>query len=216
MAAFSSSLIDALPNGAALQQALHPLHAVPEGIGWDYAYVFDGFPSARLIDAAVLIGLIPRQQGVQVLFTRRTDTLRHHAGQVSFPGGRMDPEDNSPLATAMRESQEEIGLLPDQTQPLGYLDPFVVISGYRVIPVVAVIDLHFVAVPCADEVAEVFEVPLDFLMNRRHLRWVRSEHSSVRYVPEYTWPDQRIWGASAAILANLRQRLEANSGARHK
>jgi len=200
--------VSALPQRLRLQQALHPLNTVPEGIGWNYAQLADLLPAKPLVAAAVLIGLIAREQGVQVLFTRRTETLRHHAGQVGFPGGRMEKEDSNPLATALRESFEEIALQPKQVQPLGYLDPFVVISGYRVIPVVAAIDPDFVAVACPDEVAEVFEVPLDFLMNPANIRMLAFKRGGkVRHVPEYNWPEQRIWGASAAMLDNLRQRL---------
>jgi len=200
--------VEALPNRLHLQQALHALDAVPSKIAWNFADISDLLPATPLVAAAVLIGLVARSQGVQVLFTRRTETLRHHAGQVGFPGGRIESEDSSPLAAALRESQEEIALQPDQVQPLGYLDPFVVISGYRVIPVVAVIDPDFVAQPCPDEVAEVFEVPLDFLMNPANVRMLAfNRGEKMRYVPEYTWSKHRIWGASAAMLCNLRQRL---------
>jgi len=202
--------VQTLPDHVALQKALHLLDTVPLGIGWNYADLADLLPLKPLIAAAVLIGLIPRRQGVQVLFTRRTETLRHHAGQVGFPGGRIESKDASLLAAALRESEEEIGLPSNQVHPLGYLDPFVVISGYKVIPVVAVIDPDFVAVPCPDEVAEVFEVPLDFLLNPANVRQLAFKRGGkMHYVPEYTWPDQRIWGASAAMLCNLRQRLEA-------
>ena len=145
----------------------------------------------------------------QVLLTRRTDTLRQHGGQVGFPGGRQEPDDRDAVAAAIRESNEEIALQHDQVQVLGYLDPFVTISGYRVMPVVAVIDPAFVAVPQPDEVAEVFEVPFDYLMDPANLHQVEIDHRGrIRHVLEYGWPGQRIWGATAAILYNLRRRLE--------
>jgi len=201
--------LPALPHRLRLQKALYSLAEAPSGEGWNYADLADLLPANPLVGAAVLVGLITRSSGVQVLFTRRTETLRHHAGQVGFPGGRIEHEDSSPLAAALRESREEIGLQANQVHPLGYLDPFVVISGYRVLPVVAAIDPNFVAAPCPDEVAEVFEVPLDFLLNPANVRQLAFHHGGkIRYVPEYSWPEQRIWGASAAILCNLRQRLE--------
>jgi 8-oxo-dGTP pyrophosphatase MutT (NUDIX family) len=113
------------------------------------------------------------------------------------------------VAAALRESGEEIALPYERVQALGYLDPFVTISSFRVTPVVAVIDPAFVPVPQPAEVAEVFEVPLDFLMDPANLRQVEIDHRGrVRHVLEYTWPGQRIWGATAAILYNLRRRLE--------
>lgn len=190
-----------------LLRALHPLHAAPRGPGWNHAEMADlGSASA---EAAVLAGLVPRADGTRVLLTRRSDGLRHHAGQVSFPGGRIDPDDHGPVAAALRESQEEIALDPGQACALGYLDPFVTISGFRVTPVVALIDPTFVPVPQPGEVAEVFEVPLAYLMDPANLRSVElSLRGRVRRVYEYTWPQQRIWGATAAILLNLRRRLE--------
>jgi len=200
--------VKALPNLLRLQQALYSLNHPPSDVGWNYAELADLLPSEPLVDASVLIGLIARAQGVHVLFTRRTETLRHHAGQVGFPGGRIEAADASPLAAALRESEEEINLRPNQVHPLGYLDPFVVLSGYRVLPVVAAIAPDFVAVPCPDEVAEVFEVPLDFLLNPANVHQLTFKRAGkMRYVPEYNWPGQRIWGASAAMLCNLRQRL---------
>ena len=139
---------------------------------------------------------------------RRTDGLRHHGGQVSFPGGRIEPGDVDSVAAALRESHEEIALTSLQVSPLGFLDPFTTISGFRVMPVVAVIDPSYVARPNPDEVADVFEVPLDFLMAPENLRRVEVDYRGRRRVVlEYDWPGQRIWGATASILFNLRERL---------
>ena len=169
-------------------------------------------PPGPLKQAAVLVGLLPRAQGVQVLLTRRTDALRNHGGQVGFPGGRIEATDHDPVAAALRESNEEVGLRADQVRALGYLDPFVTISAFRVLPVVAHVDPAFVPVPDPSEVAEVFEVPLDYLLEPRHLRRVAVQHEGrVRHVFEYDWPGQRIWGATAAILYNLRSRLEQHA-----
>lgn len=205
----AGSLAAALPGGERLLRALAPLASAPAGPGWNHAELADLLPPEPPAEAAVLAGLVPRAQGVQVLLTRRTEHLRSHAGQVGFPGGRIDPGDRNPVAAALRECREEIALAHAQVQPLGYLDPFVTISRYRVTPVVAVIDPDFVPVPQPSEVAEVFEVPLDFLMEPGNLRRVEVEHAGrIRHVFEYDWPGQRIWGATAAILYNLRQRLE--------
>ena len=205
----SGSLAAALPGRERLLRALEPLAAAPTGQGWNRSELADLLPAGPLAEAAVLAGLVPRAQGVQVLLTRRTGTLRNHGGQVGFPGGRIEADDRSPAMAALRESHEEIALPREQVQVLGYLDPFLTISSYRVTPVVAVIDPDFVPVPQPAEVAEVFEVPLDFLMDPANLRQVEIEHAGrIRHVLEYSWPGQRIWGATAAILYNLRRRLE--------
>ena len=121
---------------------------------------------------------------------------------------RLRPDADA-AAAALRESCEEIALAPQQVNVLGYLDPFLTVSGFRVTPVVAVIDPAFVPVPQPDEVAEVFEVPLSFLMDPHNLRSIDIEfRGRPRRVLEYAWPGQRIWGATAAILLNLRRRLE--------
>ncbi len=205
----AGSLAAALPGHERLLRALNPLAAAPAGKGWNHDELADLLPPGPPAEAAVLAGLVPRPQGVQVLLTRRTETLRNHGGQVGFPGGRIEPGDRNPVAAALRESSEEIALPYERVQALGYLDPFVTISSFRVTPVVAVIDPAFVPVPQPAEVAEVFEVPLDFLMDPGNLRQVEIDHRGrVRHVLEYTWPGQRIWGATAAILYNLRRRLE--------
>lgn len=197
-----------LPERERLMRALHPLQAPPSGLGWNHEDQLQHDGSSA--EAAVLAGLVPRRDGTRVLLTRRSDRLRHHGGQVSFPGGRIDPCDPDAVAAAVRESAEEIALDPGQVRPLGYLDPFFTVSGFRVMPVVAVIDPAFIAVPQPAEVAEVFEVPLSFLMAPDNLRSLEVEYlGRPRQVFEYTWPGQRIWGATAAILFNLRRRLEA-------
>ena len=118
----------------------------------------------------------------------------------------------TPVMAALRESCEEIALPTTQVQALGYLDPFVTISSFRITPVVAVIDPSFVPQPEPNEVADVFEVPLDYLLAPDSLRRVEVDYRGRRRVVlEYGWPGQRIWGATAAILFNLRERLERSA-----
>ena len=195
---------------AELRAALQPLDAVVPDTCWNHAEL-DGLPipAAGLADAAVLVGLVPHAAGTTVLLTRRTDALRNHAGQVSFPGGRVEPDDADAIAAALRETGEEIGVPVHQISPIGLLDPLMTITGFRVLPVVAMIDRDYVAVPDPGEVAEVFEVPLAFLVDPANLGHHHVEFGGRRRrVLEFRYPAQRIWGVTASILWNLRKRLE--------
>jgi 8-oxo-dGTP pyrophosphatase MutT (NUDIX family) len=159
--------------------------------------------------AAVLVPVVQRPAGPSLLFTRRTDHLTRHAGQVSFPGGRAEPHDADAIATALRETNEEVGIDSRLLQPFGYLDCLETISGYCVTPVVAWLDANYRAQPDPREVAEVFEVPLDFFLAPEHLRRMRVEYrGKPREVLEFAWTGPRIWGATAAMLLNLVRRLE--------
>ncbi len=169
-------------------------------------------PLAALRPAAVLVGLVDRGRGTQVILTRRTEALAHHPGQVAFPGGRHDAADAGLLQTALREAWEEIALSPEHALPLGYIDPLPTFTGFLVLPVVARVSPRHVSKPEPGEVAEVFEVPLEFLMDPSNLR---VEHGVLAGRPRQTWrfdfAGQRIWGATAAMLLNLRDRLRAAS-----
>jgi 8-oxo-dGTP pyrophosphatase MutT (NUDIX family) len=204
------------PTIAQLRAALHALGAAPDGEGWnreELSGLVDA--DATLVAAAVLVGLVSRTGGLQVLLTRRNDDMRHHPGQVSFPGGRIEPGDLDPVAAAVREAGEEIGLVPGQIQPLGYLDPLATITGFRVLPLVGIITPDYVARPDPREVAEVFEVPLAYLLAPENLlRIVIDAGGRPRQVLEFVdkgMHGQRIWGATASILFNLQERLRAAS-----
>jgi len=158
--------------------------------------------------AAVLVPLIERPAGMTVLLTRRTEYMGSHSGQISFPGGRVEQSDAAPVHTALRESEEEIGLAPERVEVLGRLANYVVGTGYRITPVVGFVDAGQQFVRDEREVAEIFEVPLDLVMepgnyHREHMRIKNIDRSY--YVLPYG--DYRIWGATASILANLRDTL---------
>ncbi|WP_237153197.1 NUDIX hydrolase [Oryzibacter oryziterrae] len=154
-----------------------------------------------LKDAAVLLGLFESEEGLRLILTRRTDHLRSHAGQVALPGGRIDAGDASPLAAALREADEEIGLDPAAVEPLGMLSPYVTNSGYRVFPVVAQVAGAPVLVPNPDEVAEVFDVPLGFLMDPANHQIERRPWKGMeRSYYAMPYDRHRIWGVTAGIL----------------
>jgi 8-oxo-dGTP pyrophosphatase MutT (NUDIX family) len=192
-----------------LPRALHPLDAPPAGPGWNLPDLVDLLPPEPLRPAAVLVGLVERGQGTQVLLTRRHEQLKHHAGQISFPGGRIEADDAGPVAAALREAREEVGLDAAHAQPLGFLDPFVTITGFHVVPVVARVDAAFRAVADPDEVDEVFEAPLAFLLDPANERNFEAEFAGRRRrIVEIPFGAYRIWGATAAMLVNFRSRLE--------
>ncbi len=192
----------------ALLAALWPLSAPPTGPGWNHADMTELLGNSRRQPAAVLLGL---REGVQprLVLTVRTDHLHAHAGQVAFPGGRTDPADGGDaLTTALRESEEEIGLDRALVTPLGYLDCFETISGFCITPVVARIATEAQLYPAPNEVAEVFEVPLAFFMEPANLRRYTMEfRGHQRPMVEFVHGGHRIWGATAAMLFNLLQRM---------
>jgi len=190
-----------------LVSALRPLSTPPTGPGWNHADMSLLLGNSERLPAAVLMGF---REGVQprLVLTVRTDNLQAHAGQVAFPGGRSDPGDGDALATALRESEEEIGLDRTLVTPLGYLDRFETISGFCITPVVAKIAPEAQLYPAPDEVAEVFEVPLAFLLEPANLRRYTMEfRGHQRPMVEFVHGGHRIWGATAAMLYNLLQRM---------
>lgn len=172
-----------------------------------------GTRPAVLKNAAVLIPLVQRKDGLTILLTQRTAHLNHHPGQISFPGGRAESFDSSPIETALRESEEEIGLARRHTDIIGVLPDYVTGTGYRVTPVVGLLTPPFDLKADPGEVAEIFEVPLSFLMdglNHQRLSVDLPEGAGKRSF--YAMPYERffIWGATAGMLRNLFHLLRAD------
>ncbi len=157
--------------------------------------------TAPLVPAAVLVPLVSHASGMTVLFTQRTAHLKDHPGQISFPGGRVEAHDQGPLQTALREVHEEIGLRPDLVQVAGYLKPLAVVTGFAVTPVVGFVEPGFQLTLDDFEVADVFEVPLAFLLDEANLkRSTRTVRGTTVPVVEYQYRQYRIWGATAQML----------------
>lgn len=161
-------------------------------------------PGLSLRESAVLVPLFVRSGRAHALFTKRPTTLRTHAGQISFPGGARDPEDVTPLHTALRETREEIGVPPERVEVLGMLDEIPTITQFRIVPFVGVIPGDFPYVPSAEEIEEIIEVPLEALLDpsiHRVESWGPSEHEREIYF--YDYGPHVIWGATARILKGL-------------
>ena len=166
---------------------------------------FAAMPPAR--PAAVLFGIVAREE-LTVLLTQRTGSLPTHAGQISFPGGKVEPEDGGPVAAALRESVEEINLDPKFVEPLGFLDGYRTGTGFTIAPVVAILQPGFELKPDPREVDDVFEVPLSFLMNEaNHQKHSRDWRGRQRFYYAMPYGERYIWGATAGIIRNMQQRL---------
>lgn len=169
-------------------------------------------PAART-PAAVLVGLVERPAGLTVLLTERAAGLRQHAGQIAFPGGRIEPDDEGPVAAALRETEEEIGLDRSHVEVLGFLDDQLVISGFRVTPVVALVRPGFTLTPDPEEVAGCFEVPLAVVLDpaRYRPRRVVLAGREVEF-RELHYESQTIWGMTCGVLVALGALLAAGDG----
>ncbi len=208
--------LPAVPRDALHARALRARFAAPPA--WSPEFHGDQF-RARAGEprpAAVLVPIVERDARPHVLLTERTAHLHDHAGQVAFPGGRTDPEDLTPVHTALREANEEIGLEPHLVEVIGRMPEYLTGTGYRVTPVVALVQPTLELKLDAFEVAEAFEVPLEFLMDPRHHQRRRvSLPSGERVFYSMPWrphPEGReffIWGATAAMLRNLYRFLSA-------
>jgi 8-oxo-dGTP pyrophosphatase MutT (NUDIX family) len=165
-------------------------------------------PNLTATPAAVLVAIVDRPEP-GVILTVRTDTVRSHAGQVAFPGGRIDAQDDGPIAAALREAEEEIALPRALVEVIGISDRYRTITGYDVTPVIGVVPPDLDLVPQPAEVAAIFEVPLRHIFEPDHHKvqtmiWKGAERSYY----EIDWAGQRIWGATAALIVNLSRRLE--------
>lgn len=192
----------------ALERALRALDDPPQAPGWNHAEMSDLLGTEARTPAAVLVPVVRHAAGAAVLFTVRNASMRQHAGQVSFPGGRAEPRDIDVIDTALRETHEETGIEREKIHPIGFLDSFDTISGFCVTPVVGYVAPDYTLQPDPDEVSDVFEVPLAFLLDMRnlhsrHIEW----QGKPREVFEYLYEGRRIWGATAAMLVNLQHRL---------
>jgi 8-oxo-dGTP pyrophosphatase MutT (NUDIX family) len=159
--------------------------------------------------AAVLVPVIDRKEPT-VLLTLRTADLTTHAGQIAFPGGKIEPSDNSPVAAARREAREETGLAPKLIEPIGYLDLYLTFSGFRILPTVARVTPDFTLTLNPSEVTEAFEVPLNFLMTPANYRRKTRDWNGIhREYYEIPFENRYIWGITAGILRNLYERVYA-------
>ena len=158
--------------------------------------------------ASVLVPIVTHARGLTVLFTQRTAHLRAHSGQVSFPGGRAEPSDPTPEFTALRETQEELGLAPGRVEVVARMPEYLTRTGYRVTPVVGLVAPPLALLPDTREVAEVFEVPLAFLLDpANHRRETRELAGKTVGYWVMQYGDRRIWGATAGMLVNLYRML---------
>jgi 8-oxo-dGTP pyrophosphatase MutT (NUDIX family) len=186
-------------EAAAIRQAIRGDHDLNPG--WSP-------PSVALRPAAVLVPLIDRAEGMSVLLTQRTPHLSAHAGQIAFPGGRIEPEDSDAVAAALRETEEEIGLPRDHVTVIGRLDTYVTGTGFEITPVVGIVRVPFPHSLDPVEVAEMFEVPLGFVLDRRnHQRFEREVAERRRTFFVLPFENRYIWGATAGMLVNLAEVL---------
>lgn len=167
-------------------------------------------PASPLRDAAVLVPIINHGRQLTVLLTRRSDALPDHPGQISFPGGSIDPGDKDAEDAALREAEEEVGLTRDRVRLIGRLDTYVIRTGFCVVPVIGLVAPPFTLQAEAGEVEEIFEVPLNFFLdNGNRQTHSRVFHGKTRYFYAYPYGDYFIWGATAGMLSNLAEVLRA-------
>ncbi len=189
------SIEDSSAAGAKARFSDHDLNLPPE-------------TPRSLRQAAVLVPLVDRPEGLSVLLTQRTDHLHDHAGQISFPGGRVEPRDKGVIHAALRETEEEIGLSDDFIDVVGYLDNYETVTGYLITPVVGFVKPGFTLKIDEFEVADAFEVPLEFLLDPgNHQIHMRMRHGSRRRYYVFEYESRYIWGATAGMLMNLYRRI---------
>jgi 8-oxo-dGTP pyrophosphatase MutT (NUDIX family) len=196
---------------ARLETRLMPLSAVGHGVDrsdFDLNPAFRPAEARSLKPAAVLIAIVDRADGPHVVLTQRTADMPTHAGQVAFPGGRVQPEDSGPVATATREAFEEVGLDPAFVRPFAAMPAYETVTGYSVAPVLARVEGTFIPKPDPREVATVFETPVSFLFDPSNLqRHVREWNGLERAYYALHWRDQVIWGATAGMIKAIQDRI---------
>ena len=203
----SKTVSRAQPGAIDLECLRSVLHPEPSPV----AFVLeDGVGDETLTPASVLFPIVLRPGAPTVLLTQRTAHLKDHPGQISFPGGRAEPEDTSPAHTALREAEEEVGLLPVHIEIAGYLPEYRTSTGFSVTPVVAVVTPPFELHPDPFEVAEVFEVPLAFLLDpANHQQHSLHHRGKLRSYFAMPYGDYFIWGATAGMIMSLYRTLGA-------
>jgi 8-oxo-dGTP pyrophosphatase MutT (NUDIX family) len=158
--------------------------------------------------AAVLVGLLERDGELHVLLTQRSEELPTHAGQIAFPGGKIDKGDAGPVECALRETHEETGVSPEFVEPLGFLDVYQTGTGFRIVPVVGLLRSGFVLVPEPGEVTEIFDIPLaHFMEPANHFRHSRMWQGRERQYYAMPYGERYVWGATAGMLRNLHDRV---------
>jgi len=174
------------------------------GVPGDLPLLLRRIRLGRVVPAAVLVPLMDRPEGLSVLLTRRADHLTHHGGQISFPGGRLEPSDKSAAEAALRETEEEIGMPPDNVEVIGYLDNYITITGYSVTPVVGIVRPDFEMRIDETEVAEAFEVPLAYVLDPARVRRREKKLFGIKVAYyEIPYEQHNIWGATAGMLVAL-------------
>jgi 8-oxo-dGTP pyrophosphatase MutT (NUDIX family) len=208
--------MDPLYSKAHIRESLDPRPSTPEE---DMQWLAGASPEvvarvraslpARRVPAAVLVPLVEHATGMTVLLTQRAETLKDHAGQISFPGGRIEPEDKDAWHAALREAYEEIGLLPDFVEFAGYLPDHHVITGFRVTPVVGFVNPDYQLRIAEAEVHDVFEVPLDFILDAGNHKSRQRKLGDLTFeVHDIPYGERNIWGATAGMLMTLRRMLQ--------
>jgi 8-oxo-dGTP pyrophosphatase MutT (NUDIX family) len=176
-------------------------------VGTRFALERDALPD-NITAAAVLVPIVLHPQGPTLLLTVRASHLRSHAGQISFPGGRIEPSDRDAGSAALRETREEIGIDASCIEPIGFLSDQIIRSGYRITPLVGLLRPGFALAHDATEVAEVFELPLVFALTAGNYRARAGRTRGLDFeIWELPFAERNIWGATAGILANLRELL---------
>ncbi|HEY3658375.1 MAG TPA: CoA pyrophosphatase [Steroidobacteraceae bacterium] len=209
--------MDALYGKTHIRESLSPHASAPEedmlwlaGAAPDVVERIRASLPATGVPAAVLVPLVERDQGLTVLLTQRAATLKDHAGQISFPGGRIEPEDADAWRAALREAHEEIGLSENFVEFAGYLPDHWVGTGFRITPVVGFVNPRYELRIATAEVHDVFEVPLEFILDQANHKTRQRELAGVTLeVYDIPYGDRNIWGATAGMLLTLRRLLQA-------